>query len=124
MLFTGASPPGFRCWWWGLVRSQGPGHPGVERGVSGARQVAWLPPSPDPAKGPGPESKKGSAGTMGYGAAMGVVQEPESGLSLGGVLHNIPTDPVAVFIYVLLLAGVVWIIAGSRKTGGGAKPVS
>jgi len=57
---------------------------------------------------------------MWYGTVVRVVQESESGSSLGGVLHNIPMDPVAVFIYVLLLAGVVWVIAGSRTTRGGA----
>lgn len=57
---------------------------------------------------------------MWYVTAVRVVQESDPGLSFGNVLHNIPMDPVAVFIYVLLLAGVVWVIAGSRKSGGGA----
>ncbi|MGD2071268.1 MAG: hypothetical protein PVI57_21545 [Gemmatimonadota bacterium] len=32
------------------------------------------------------------------------------GITLGGILHRIPHDPVSVFVYLLLLAGVAGIL--------------
>ena len=55
---------------------------------------------------------------------MQVAQEPEPGLSLRGVLHNIPMEPSSLFVYFLLLGGVLWVISGSwgnRRKGKRAK---
>ena len=61
---------------------------------------------------------------MWYGIVLQVAQEPEPGLSLRGVLHNIPMEPSSLFVYFLLLGGVLWVIAGSwgnRRKGKRAK---
>ena len=41
----------------------------------------------------------------------------QEGLSFQKVLHNIPSDPASVFVYLLLAGSIFLIVLGSRKKG-------
>lgn len=52
---------------------------------------------------------------MSYGSFMLQSIGQEQGWSLRSVWENVPTDPASVFVYILLLVGIVWIIRGSWR---------
>lgn len=43
----------------------------------------------------------------------------DDGLTFAEVIANIPTDPMSVFVYCLLLVAVVWIAWENRPRRGG-----
>ena len=74
---------------------------------------------------PGPSygyKRKEMTGTMSYHAlSLTSVTSIhlQSGLSLKGVLENIPSDPASIFVYLLVAFSVALIILGSWKKGRG-----
>lgn len=51
-------------------------------------------------------------------ATLAVLAQESDGVSFSELMGNVPMDPAAIFVYLLLIASGVLIWMGSRKNGG------
>ncbi|HUF13364.1 MAG TPA: hypothetical protein VMN78_09710 [Longimicrobiales bacterium] len=53
--------------------------------------------------------------------SIATLVQQSDGLTLGEIIADIPHDAPAIFVYVLLAAGIAAIVAGSRRSSSGGK---